>query len=557
MRSSSAKLLTLGLVLPTAILLPGCWPGIPITLLAESSDSDGGSGGSPEIEAPDPLFASQWHLENTGQLGGVPGQDANVVPAWKRGFLGSGRLIAVVDDGVEIGHEDLAANVLPGASHNYANGSSDPSPPPKMGDELIAHGTSVAGVAAGRGQNGIGISGAAPRATLVGYNFLAPGSPGDTATMIDAMTRNAAQVSVSNNSWGPSISGFPLPFPTSFHAAIQTGLDTGRGGLGVIYLFAAGNSGNFCGPGTVSPGDMAVFGYENTNNSGIAQNRGIMHVAAIGDDGVVANYSTGGATVWVGAHSRGNNARAITTTDRTGFEGYNPNLVGSDHADLNYTNTFNGTSSACPLAAGVVALMLSANPGLTWRDVRVLLARSARPTDLGHPGWTTNGAGHPYNHRYGFGVVDAEAAVDAALAHAGLASAKQVSQTSDTFLPIPDNDLTGVSDSISFAGSGIADIEWVSVTFSAADHTWFADLRIVLRSPSGMQSTLAWPHALIDPSNPCNGSDPGGITYLDWVFGAAGHLDEGADGLWTLTVSDEAGGDVGTFQTWTLTVHGH
>lgn len=545
------------------LLLPGCWPGIPIAVAA-SSGGDGGSdsSGPPPTTGPDPLFGAQWHLQNTGQLGATPGEDAHVVPVWEQGFVGAGHLIAIVDDGLEIAHEDLAANVAPGLSFNYANGSNDPTPPslpfppPTSLDEIHGHGTSVGGVAAARGQNGLGVSGAAPEARLVGYNFLGVGSPASEATLVDALTRNVAQVSVSNNSWGPALAGFLSPKSSAYLAAIQTGLASGRGGLGTIYMFAAGNSGSFC-PGAVSPSDQTLFGYDNTNNSGLGQTMGVMYVAAVGSDGVVADYSTGGASVWISAHSQGNNGQAITTTDRTGLEGYNPFFSGN-YADLDYTDTFNGTSAATPLASGVAALVLAARPSLSWRDLRVLLARTARQSDFGHPGWFANGAGHPFNHRYGFGLVDADAAVEAALGHQNLPQLEQEAQTSSPFLAIPDANAAGVSDTIAISGSGITEIEWVNVTFSAANHTYFADLRVVLESPAGTQCVLAWPHLLIDPDDPCTLTAPfSGMVYDDWVFATGACLDEGADGTWTLSVSDEAAGDVGTFQSWTLTVQGH
>jgi subtilisin-like proprotein convertase family protein len=132
------------------------------------------------------------------------------------------------------------------------------------------------------------------------------------------------------------------------------------------------------------------------------------------------------------------------------------------------------------------------------------------------------------------------------------------SETSSPFLAIPDSNAVGVSDTIAISGSGITEIEWVNVTFSAADHPYFADLRVVLESPAGTQSVLTWPHLLIDPDAPCNVTAPfQGMVYDDWVFATGACLDESADGTWTLTVSDEATGDVGTFQSWTLTVHGH
>ena len=113
----------------------------------------------------DPLSVHQWHLLNTGQAGGTIMEDANVVPAWSAGFDGSGVQHRDRRRRARIAHEDLFWNCLPGASHDYADGSSDPT-----GGE---HGTSCAGVAASAGGNDLGGRGAAFEAQLVGYNFLA------------------------------------------------------------------------------------------------------------------------------------------------------------------------------------------------------------------------------------------------------------------------------------------------------------------------------------------------------------------------------------------------
>src|SRR5512139_2540494 len=147
--------------------LGSCTAVVALSLLLSTcggggGGGDGGGGGSTR----DPLFVNQWHLLNTGQAGGTAGQDVNVSPVWNAtpGIKGSGVRIAVVDDGLEIAHEDLAANVVAGQSWNYVNSNTDPT----HVFASSAHGTSVGGVAAARDSNGVGGAGAAPRAGLVG-----------------------------------------------------------------------------------------------------------------------------------------------------------------------------------------------------------------------------------------------------------------------------------------------------------------------------------------------------------------------------------------------------
>lgn len=498
----------------------------------------------------DPLFGDQWHLLNTGlQLGanslpGKQGEDINVQPAWAV-TKGKGVRIAIVDDGLEMAHEDLASNVAAnGQSYNYVTLSSDPTNDPA--DLASGHGTAVAGIAAARDLNNLGGSSVAPRATLVGYNFLQNSS---ASNEVDALTRNAVNVSVSSNSWGnPDGTGNLAPSSATWQSAINTGLTNGRGGRGTVYVWAAGNgaTGNAMCPACV----------DNSNYDGNANYRGVMAVAAVNDQGVQASYSESGANLWVSAPGGVFcNTHTITTTDRTGAAGKNPpdpNAGYSDYLDTKYTRCMNGTSAATPEISGVVALMLAANPSLGWRDVRIILAQSARKNDATDPGWASTGGApiYHYNHRYGFGVVDAGAAVTAAKNWGVVASPEKIFSTplTNVATKIPDNNSTGISSFITVTNSGIASIEYVGITFNAADHTYAGDLDITLTSPTGTVSQLAVLHYCeMSRCTPYNG----------WVFGSARHLGESANGTWKLTVKDMRAVDTGTFQSWQLKFYGH
>jgi len=500
---------------------------------------------TPTVAAPvaDPLYGDQWHLKNTGQSGagstGVAGQDMNVEPVWTT-HKGTGIRIAVVDDGLEIGHEDLASNVAAtGLSYNYVNGGSDPTGG--------AHGTSVAGIAAARDLNGLGGRGVAPRANLVGYNLLQNFTSANEA---DAMTRGSPNVHISSNSWGPPDNMGTLDAsPAIWRTAIDNGTKNGRGGLGTVYIWAAGN-------GVVNtPPDPAV---DNSNYDGYANYHGVMTVAAVNDQGVKSSYSESGANLLISAPGgEFCDSHAITTADRTGgVEGFNKTSGGTDpvndYANRDYTRCMNGTSAATPAVAGVVALMLEAKPTLGWRDVRLILAQSARKNDASETGWATGAAApfYHFNHKYGFGVVDAAAAVTLASTWTNVSTEKTYTTLPATpGLAIPNNNTTGVSDSITVAGSGITNIEFIEITFSAADHTYSGDLQITLTSPLGATvfSRLAETH-------PCAAQTC--TTYSGWVFGSVRHLGEAADGTWTLTVKDLAVKDTGTFQSWSLKFYG-
>ena len=497
------------------------------------------------VGAADSLYGDQWHLKNTGQSGasgpaGKVGEDINVEPVWTacgtgNTCRGEGVRIAVVDDGLEIAHEDIFANIATGLSYNYVTGSNDPTSAPT--DTISGHGTMVAGIVGARDLNGLGVRGVAPRANLVGYNLLQNAT---TSNEADAMTRSAAAVGVNTNSWGaPDGNGNLWPSNLAWQTAINTGLTTGRGGRGIVYTWAAGNG------GTVYVGATV----DNSNYDGQANYRGVMAVGAVNDQGTKSSYSERGANLWVSAPGgEFCDTHTITTVDRTGGLGSNTAATAgaTDYTNTNYTKCMNGTSAATPVVAGVAALVIQANPNLGWRDVRVILAATARKNDSANAEWAVNGALFHINPNYGFGVVDASTAVTTAQTYTTYLPTEKTYTTSPSSpnLPIPDNDATGVSNTITVSGSGITEVEFVEVTFSAADHTYSGDLLVTLTSPAGTYSSkLAETHGCL--GNICT-------AYSGWVFGSANQLGEAANGNWTLTVKDLGALDTGTFQSWKL-----
>ena len=284
-----------------------------------------------------------------------------------------------------------------------------------------------------------------------------------------------------------------------------------------------------------------------------------MAIAAVNDQGVRSSYSELGANLWVSAPGgEFCSSHAITTTDRSGNLGFNKTGASPDYDNtkLSYTRCMNGTSSATPGAAGVVALMLEANPSLGWRDVRIILAKTARKNDASDTGWALTGGTTQYwfNHKYGFGVVDAAVAVTEALAYTSYVGTELTYTASHSSLAksIPDNDLvTGVSDTINILSSGISSIEFVEVSFTATNTPYSGDLKVTLTSPSNTVSTLAETHFCSGTNGACTS------TYNGWVFGSARHLGEAADGAWTLKVYDGFLGGTGTFTSWQLKFYGN
>ncbi|MBF0608728.1 MAG: S8 family serine peptidase [Magnetococcales bacterium] len=461
----------------------------------------------------DPLFSQQWHLKNTGQGGGRIGADMNISFLWSTYRATPSQTIAVVDNGLEIGHEDLKGNVLPDKSYNYLNKTTDPTPTNKKD----SHGTSCAGLAAARGFNALGVTGVAPAAGLVGYNLLMNFTDENG---VDAMTRGYNEGRIYTSSWGPDDTGDMLDAPApSFVDALRFGTSKGRGGLGNIYTWAAGNGRS---------------DDDNSNNDGYANSRYVFAIGASTNSDTVSYYSEDGANILVNAPSSGGTLD-ITTTDLT--------------QNGKYATDFSGTSAVAPMAAGAVAIILEANPLLSWRDVRYILAMSARKNDPLDADWTVNGAGLHVNHKYGFGIIDVSEAVNKAKTWTSLPPETSVTKSATVNQFIPDNTPAGLDNTVSVSEAGDMLVEFVEVYLNAPDHTCFTDLDVTLTSPSGTKSVLASAH----PITSC----PSEYAFDNWRFGSTHHLGEPASGNWTLHVADRRAGNMGTLKSWTLKLYGH
>lgn len=486
----------------------------------------------PRAQPNDPLFPRQWTLRNTGQSGGAAGADANVLPVWESGRHGEDVVIAVVDDGVESAHPDLASRIVPQAGYDYRDQDSVAEPEGGEGaggngkPAADSHGTAVAGVAAASGNNGIGVAGAAYAARLVPVRLIG-GNAGDDQEA-KAMAHRLDLVQISNNSWGADDDGKTLSAPGPLAAAaLESALSQGRGGLGTVFVWSAGNGGNE---------------NDNANNDGYVNHPGTIAVGALNDLGQRADYSEPGACLVVSAPSGNDNARppGSFTTDLVGERGYNRAGVDSDIPEIDYTGTFNGTSSAAPLVSGVVALMLQANPKLGWRDVQEVLIRSASKTHPGSAGWFTNAAGIPFHHDFGAGRVDAATAVGLAGSWRNLGARQAASVAKVT------KDLPGIPDGGVFEGRlPIAeDLRVEQVTLEVTlNHPSRGELAIDLVSPAGTVSHLFVPHA--DPN-----------ADIGHRFTSVFHWGESARGDWKLRIRDSVAGNAGKVSNYRLEVFG-
>lgn len=342
------------------------------------------------------MFPQQWHL-GRAVIGGVDiDEHANVVAAWDV-TRGKGTTICVIDDGVDIDHQEFRSSGKLVAPHSASRPKTD-SPRPSEGDN---HGTACAGVACGDGTGEA--SGVAPEARLMAVRLVSGlGSQDEADAFVWAADHGADVISCS---WGPAdgkwwVPNDPVhqqvvPLPDNTRLAIEYAVTKGRDGKGCVITWAAGN------------------GAESVDNDGYASYEKVIAVAACNDRGQQSRYSDFGDAVWCSFPSNdGEPSRTpgIWTTDRTGREGYNSGDATLGDGAGDYTNSFGGTSGACPGVAGVAALILAANPALRWDEVKNILRETSDRID-DTPG-EYDARGH--SARYGFGRVNAGNAVQVA-----------------------------------------------------------------------------------------------------------------------------------------------
>jgi len=505
----------------------------------------------------DPIYAKQWHLNHNGGPDLAPNSHVSAEQAWDltRGIRSV--TIAIMDDAVDVSHPDFQGIGKIVAPRDFKENDFLPLP----GDPDDNHGTACAGVATAE-ENGMGSVGVAPGCALMPIRttgFL------DDQTIEEmfgwAVTKGASVISCS---WGPASVYFPLSLRQ--RAALTQAATTGRNGKGCVIVFAAGNANR------PTNGSVNESGWPNNALSGPTSWLGgftvhpdVITVSASTSLNRKAAYSNWGAEVSVCAPS--NNAPpgvglqetgyvftppqirgalpglGIVTTDRVGAAGYATDNIAID---------FGGTSSACPLVAGVAALVLSANPDLTAAEVRQLLQQTADKIvdpnpdpQFGFRKGTYEASGRC--DWFGYGKVNAAKAVQAAVqqqAMAAISSSRQIQQQNTTSVAIPDNNPQGLTSTIQIAETGTVRSIQIAV---AIDHTFLGDLQISLISPAN-QTVLLQSRSL-GRSTRLQSTYTLQTTPLLRRF-----LNQPAQGRWQLRVVDAAESDTGTLNSWTLTL---
>lgn len=485
----------------------------------------------------DTRFVNQWHLLNT-----TPGEyDLNVVDVWD-GYDGSGIRVAALDLGFDYTHPDYG-NYRRDLDWDFEDGDSDarPDPDPDLTDDVQvdAHGTPVLGIV-GAAQDGQGTVGIAFGADIIGYKT--DWSRDEVEAAINLATTDNHDILTMSYGEGNNV----FVSRDGLVDAAENAAENGRDGKGLILVKSAGNSRR----------DSDNRWREETTGEALENARHTIVVAGVSDAGelppVASQFgapddpenksSSPGANILTTAFY-GREGDSVQTTDITGAQGYSSG---------DYTG-FTGTSAAAPQVAGVIALILDANPSLGWRDVQDIIAYSSRhigsnmgATPIGEeqgtqPNGATwfwnaadnwNGGGLHYSNDYGFGLIDAKAAVRLAETWTTQkTSANEVNPARidglDSEVTIADGSTSGGANFFSMQFADGIRVENITLAINFVEVEDLSDLEVYLISPGGTRVQLI--------------ADTGWLDAFDgsWRFGSTAFRGESSAGVWRLEIRDD------------------
>ena len=497
----------------------------------------------------DPLFKDQWHLKNTGQLydwyikkygkdnrKNKIGIDINVQKVWQKGYLGQGMFVGVLDSHIDNKHPDLKENLLSKNIVHYY---------PLRECEDMDHGSGVAAIIAAR-DNGVGMQGIAPRATLYSYAVIPGGDDRkfnkDASIYLEIFSKSESQkIAVYNGSLGYSIAS-NYHYSTTLTEAMNKVTQKGFYGKGSSLVFSAGNLGKVHG----------------SANETFLNHYAVIGVNSLYEDGDIADpigESSIGPNIWMVAPSSVTSAKSTTCNEN------------SEDENSKYFKKITATSSAAPMVSGAIALLRQAYSQLTWRDVKLILAESANKIefeDFKSPRLKFKQSGvmvydktkkQFYSRVAGFGLVDVVAAFN-------LAAKWQLLPPMKTFTsPIQNQPLTVKYDnvfresSLTIENSGIDYIESIEVkiNFDMPEQIIFTLSSLYLVSPQGLERAIFSGDLYYHGSATVNQKT---VYYLLNAF-----LGSKLDGIWKLKIKLYNGTDanrrIRAIKSWNLIVRGH
>lgn len=461
-----------------------------------------------QLNITDPFFERQWHLFNPS----FPGNDINLKKSWYNDITGKGVVVAIVDDGLDYDNEDIKSNFCEKGSWDFNDNTKLPKP--RLSDDY--HGTRCAGeIAASKNEGKCGV-GVAYDANVAGIRILSGEltTEDEAASLVYGLDVN----DIYSCSWGPSDDGKHLQGPSDLvRKALIKGTNEGRNNRGSIYVFASGNGGHL--------GDNCNYdGYTNSIYS--------ITIGAIDHKGLHPPYSEGCSAVMAVTYSSGS-SEFIHTTDL--------------HEQC--SNNHGGTSAAAPLAAGIYALLLQANPNLTWRDVQYLTLLSSDEIKNSDANSQNGALGKRYSHRYGYGKLDASKLVEMAK------DWKNVNPQAWYFTEIQQvknvtNDVDILESKVDITKENLKNanlkrVEHLTVTVDIAANIR-GNIIIDLISPSGMVSNLGVVRQR-DTSNE---------GFKNWTFMSVAHWGEKGVGEWKLQVHSTTKDNNVKFNHWKLRLFG-
>lgn len=302
----------------------------------------------------DPLFTSQWSLQNVGQYSGTVGNDIGATRAWDVTTGSRSVVVGVVDSGIDITHPDLAANIWTNPGEISGNGIDDDNngyvddihgwnfvDNTNDVSDVYGHGTHVAGIIGATGNNGTGVTGVAWQVSLMALKFEDSRGVGSTSAMLAALNYatmmrrdHGINIVATNNSWATS-TGPSVVVANAIRA---------HGDAGITFVAAAGNNATDNDAIPRYPGDYRL--------------PNVITVAALNTTNGLASMSNYGATT-VDLAAPG---ALIQSTFPRGTYGI-----------------LSGTSMATPQVTGVVALLAAAKPGISVAEARTAILGSVTP----------------------------------------------------------------------------------------------------------------------------------------------------------------------------------